>query len=93
MSATFTDKDVIVANTDSKATLRAAAAAFVEQRAHAHYFPSYEMVTHSDPRLAWRPDRLHVGLNMIAHVVSTFVDTYYREGAINFSAEALRAPG
>lgn len=81
LSATFTDKDIVVANMDSKSTLRSAAAAFVARHDHAHYFPSFEMVTYSDPSLAWRPDRIHVTGRMIDHVVSTFVNTYYEEGA------------
>lgn len=81
LSSTFTDKDVIVANMDSKATLRAAAAAFVAQTPHAHYFPSYEMVTYSNPKRAWRPDRLHVKGAMVSHIVSKFVDAYYEAGA------------
>lgn len=81
LSATFTDKDIIVANMDSKATLRAAAAAFVEQNDHAHYFPSYEIVLYSNTKRAWRPDRMHVRGAMISHILSTFVGAYYEEGA------------
>lgn len=81
LSSTFTDKDVVVANMDSKSTLRAAAAAFVSRNERAHYFPSYEMVVYSDPRMAWRPDRIHVNGSMVAHVVSAFVDSFFEEGA------------
>jgi hypothetical protein len=83
LSATFTDKDIIVANMDSKSTLRAAATAFVAENDHAHYFPSYEMVTYSDVRLAWRPDRVHVKPRMVSHIVSAFTNAYYEEGALS----------
>lgn len=82
LSATFTDKDIVVANMDSKSTLRVAAAAFVAETDHAHYFPSYEMVTYSDVGLAWRPDRIHVNPRMVSHIVSTFTNAYYEEGAL-----------
>lgn len=83
LSATFTDKDIIVANMDSKSTLRAAAIAFVAENDHAHYFPSYEMVTYSHVRLAWRPDRIHVKPRMVSHIVSAFTNAYYEEGALS----------
>jgi hypothetical protein len=81
LSATFTDKDIVVANMDSKSTLRTAAGAFVAQNDHAHYFPSYEMVLYSNPKRAWRPDRMHVRGAMIQHILSTFLGAYYEEGA------------
>ncbi len=85
LSATFTDKDIVVANMDSKSTLRAAAAAFVAQNDHAHYFPSYEMVLYSNTKRVWRPDRMHVRGAMIDHVLSTFLGAYYEEGAFDGS--------
>lgn len=81
LSATFTDKDIVVANMDSKATLRAAAAAFVAEVPHADYFPSYEMVLYSDVKRAWRPDRMHVRGAMVEHILATFIGAYYEEGA------------
>ena len=81
LSATFTDRDIVVANMASKATLRAAAEAFVARTDHAHYFPSYEMVLYSDTERAWRPDRMHVRGAMISHILSAFIRAYYEEGA------------
>jgi hypothetical protein len=80
LQTTFTAKDVIVANMDSKATLRAAAAEFVSRHDNAHYFPSYEIVMYSGVKAAWKPDRLHVTKGMVAHVVSQFVEAYYDPG-------------
>ncbi len=82
LSSTFTEKDIIVANGDSKSTLRAAAAEFSAQHDDVHYFPSYEMVINSAPQLAWRPDRLHVRQPMVKHVVDTFIRNYYEPGAL-----------
>ncbi len=82
MGATFTDKDVIVANAESKAVLRAAAGAFAERRPRVRYFPSYEMVTLSALGLAWMPDRLHVKKGMVDWVIDTFMQAYYEPAAI-----------
>lgn len=82
LAKTFTADDLIVANMNSKSTLRAAAAEFCARTPNADYFPSYEMVTYSDPRLAWRPDRTHVEPPMVKHIVKTFADAYYEAGAL-----------
>ena len=82
LSKTFTAEDLIVANMTSKSTLRAAAADFCRRMPNASYFPSYEMVTYSDPRLAWRPDRTHVEPVMVRHIVNTFTRAYYKEGEL-----------
>jgi len=81
LQVTFSGKDIVVANMDSKATLRAAAAEFVRKHDNAHYFPSYEMVVYSHTKLAWRPDRLHVNKGMVGRIVSQFIDAYYQPGA------------
>lgn len=88
MSATFTDKDILIANADSKSTLRAAAAIFAERHERVHYFPSYEMTAYSAPDLAWRPDRLHVGREMVRRIVAAFMDTYYDRDAPGAAAVA-----
>lgn len=82
LAKTFTHDDLIVANMTSKSTLRAAAAQFCRSEANVHYFPSYEMVVYSDPKLAWRPDRVHVESDMVKHIVQTFVSNYYEGGEI-----------
>ena len=78
MSSTFTSQDIVVANAESKAVLRAAAGAFTARRADTHYFPSYEMVTYSAPELAWRPDRVHVNGKLTRHIVKSFMRSYYQ---------------
>lgn len=77
LQTTFTSKDVIVANMDSKSTLRAAATAFCERHTNTHYFPSYEIVTHSGQTAAWRPDRSHVHPDLVTGIVGQFMDAYY----------------
>ena len=82
LGKTFTSEDLIIANMTSKSTLRAAAADFCRRHPDTNYFPSYEMVTYSDPRLAWRPDRIHVEPMMVRHIVNTFTRAYYEEGEV-----------
>ncbi len=82
MYTTFTDQDIVVANMDSKATLRTAAAAFVGRHANVHYFPSYEQVLYSSVKAAWRPDRLHVNKGMVDQIVAQFVTAYYEPGTM-----------
>jgi len=77
LGSTFTQSDIVVANTNSKATLRAAAGVFSSRHPDVTYYPSYEMVVHSHPEVAWRPDRLHVNGDMVRHVVSTFQEAFF----------------
>lgn len=78
LQMTFTDQDIIEANAESKAVLRAAAGAFVRRHANAHYFPSYEMVAYSHPKRAWKADRVHVRAGLVAEIVARFMALYYR---------------
>jgi len=74
---TFTDQDIVVANAESKAVLRAAAGAFSRRHGNVSYFPSYEMVTHSHPDFALRPDRAHVERAMVDRIMSSFIEAYF----------------
>ncbi|WP_396269672.1 GSCFA domain-containing protein [Ideonella sp.] len=82
LASTFRDQDVLVANTYSKAVLRACVDGFVQQRPHARYFPSYEFVTLSHPELVWRADDFR-------HVDTQFVD-YLMASVLN-GVEGLEA--
>lgn len=77
LQKTWTSKDIIIANADSKSTLRAAAFDFCDEFDDVHYFPSYEIVSYSNAELSWRPDRVHVNKGAVNHIVKTFVDEYY----------------
>lgn len=79
MGQTFTGMDVISANTYSKATLRAACQQLYDTYDFVDYFPSYEMVTHSPPEIAWQEDRVHVLPAMVESVTRTFVARYVEE--------------
>jgi len=74
LNPTFTESDVVVANTEAKAILRAVAGEAARRFSHVTYFPSYEIVMYSEPRTAWQEDQLHVQLPMSRHVGATFLD-------------------
>jgi hypothetical protein len=77
LASTFTGGDVVVANASSKARLRVAAQEFADAHPDVDYFPSYEIVTHSDPSLAFKVDKRHVRGEMVMHVVATFMRHYF----------------
>jgi Tfp pilus assembly protein PilF len=60
LGMTFTDSDALVANCYSKSVQRAAAEYIHRHHSNVDYFPSYESVTLSERRVAWREDEAHV---------------------------------
>ena len=79
LSVTFSGRDIAIANTRSKAVLRAVCEEVVGLRERVDYFPSYEIVTLSNPALVWKSDRLHVSTGFIGKIVSYMLD-HYLEG-------------
>jgi hypothetical protein len=73
---TFSGQDVLVANSYSKAVLRAAAEVVVRAHDHVDYFPSYETVMLSDPVVAWMEDRIHVQYEMVRHNAMNMLAAY-----------------
>jgi hypothetical protein len=76
LSHTFSGKDVVLANTYSKAVLCAVAQDIADAGASIDYFPSYEMVTNADPATAWYPDHRHVRREFVEKVVDLFWRKY-----------------
>jgi hypothetical protein len=74
--ATFTGQDVVMANTRSKALLRAAASEWSDCHRNVHYFPSYEMVVNSNRDLTWEQDGRHVRNEVVAHIMHYFMNAY-----------------
>jgi len=69
---TFSGQDVVVANSQSKAILRAVAGTFTAEHDDAFYFPSYEAVQYSDPEFAYRWDKRHVKKDMVSKIIDLF---------------------
>jgi len=77
LASTFRDMDVLLANTYSKSVQRAAAEAFVADKADVDYFPSYETVTLSNPTVCWaRNDYRHVSPDIVARIMSNVLVSY-----------------
>jgi len=73
---TFSDQDIIVANSYSKSVLRAVAEEVHRSEEDVDYFPSYEMVTYSPRHLAWRHDQRHVEPAQVWKITGKFRDLY-----------------
>ena len=80
LSETFTGGDVLVANAYSKSTLRAVAEDFCRAHDGVDYFPTYELVTLSDRRVAYEEDLHHVLDPVVDLNVRAFVDHYVQGG-------------
>ena len=74
--ATFTGQDVVVANTYSKATLRAVAQDWATSHENVEYFPSYEVVMNSERDIAWFNDLRHVRSEIVEHIIDTFTAVF-----------------
>jgi len=74
--STFRELDVMVANTYSKAVLRAAAEVFCTRHDNVDYFPSYESVTYTSPRIAIDPDLIHVTPKAVRAIVERMIEAY-----------------
>jgi hypothetical protein len=74
--ATYTDEDVVIANTYSKSVLRAVATDFAEAHANVDYFPSYEIVMNSKFETSWTEDKRHPHGRLAGHIMRTFVQNY-----------------
>ena len=79
LTATFTERDVVVANCMSKSTLRACAETW--QSLHPgqiDYFPSYEMAIMSDRAVVLMEDSVHIQKTFVdeimAHFAANFID-------------------
>lgn len=73
---TFTDQDIILANSYSKSVLRGVADAMTRKYDYVDYFPSYEMVLYSPRDLAWRHDQRHVQKEIVWSITRRFRDSY-----------------
>lgn len=73
LTATASGRHVLVATTQSKSVLRAAAAELVARHPEVDYFPSYELITTSASRGRWFDDNLRtVTREGVDHVMAHF---------------------
>ena len=76
LDRTFTDHDIILANNYSKSVLRAAAQEIFYSHDNGDYFPSYEMVTHTERAFAWQSDKRHVSPEMVEFIIMRLLKNY-----------------
>jgi len=74
---TFTDDDVVVANSYSKSVLRAVAGALSSEYSHVSYWPSYELAMAAD---VFKEDGRHVQREAVDHIVDTFLQAHASSG-------------
>jgi hypothetical protein len=82
LMATFSEEDVVLANTYSKSLLRTVAQQWAARHDNVHYFPSYEIVKNSDRTLTWEEDLRHVRGKVANHIMDLFLDTYLSKPAL-----------
>jgi len=73
---TFSTMHIVVANTWAKSLLRAVAQEWAAAHANVDYFPSYEIVQHSDRASVWERDLRHVRGSGAQHVIDLFLRNY-----------------
>jgi tetratricopeptide (TPR) repeat protein len=91
MNTTFSGGEVLTANTYSKAVQRAAVEAFVRRHDNVDYFPSFESVTLSDRRRAWRDDQAHASDEIVRLNVLRMIEAYAEDGEAAGAEQASRA--
>ena len=78
---TFSDQDIVIANTYSKSLLRTVAQEAAAAHESVEYFPSYEFVSFSPRDVAWMDDQRHVKSSMVRWITSRFVNAYLPQQA------------
>lgn len=76
LQRTFSGQDVVVANTMSKSTLRAALGQLAATRQNVRYFPSYELVLSAGAE-AWEADGRHVRRPLVETITAGFVASHF----------------
>lgn len=74
--ASFSGTDALSANMYSKAVQRAAAGAVALRFDNVDYFPSYEIVTLTDRKIAFTVDNIHVNRAVVSKIMREVVKAY-----------------
>jgi hypothetical protein len=77
LERTFSGQDVVVANMQSKATLRAVAGAVEKARDNVIYFPSYEIVTGIGVDAYEPSDLVHIRPKVVESIVGAFIRSHF----------------
>lgn len=85
IAQTFRDMDVVVANMESKSTLRVVAAAIARKWPNVVYWPSYEIVMWNEN--SWQVDLRHVHPERVASIMDAFVECHIQGADQNDCAD------
>lgn len=72
LARTMTRKDVLIANSYSKSTLRSVIGLLSDNHDFVHYVPSYERVMLTKQKDVWNDDLRHVSDSFVGQIVATF---------------------
>lgn len=89
LEATHTGGDVVVANMESKAVLRAVAGRICREFGNVHYFPSYEYSIYGN---VFEEDGRHVKKQEVANILDFFFNVYGDGSARTPQPRAAAAP-
>ena len=76
LKATYTEHDVLIANSYSKSVLRAAAGTLAAAYPEVDYFPSYEAATLTARSTAFLEDNRHVATELVDALMDAVIRTY-----------------
>lgn len=76
LAMTFTDKDHIVANTESKSILRSVAGQIERDYDNVYYFHSYELAMNHDKYEVFNPDARHVQPEFVEKIMKNFEEHF-----------------
>lgn len=74
LNATFSGRDVAVANMLSKSMLRSCAESWIGKHPDIQYFPSYEMACMSDREVVFEADGMHIDESFVGEIMSHFMN-------------------
>lgn len=77
LGSTFTEEHILVANQRSKSTLHCVAQHLWRKYDFVDYFPSYEIVSLSERKLAFEEDNIHVKGEVVSKVMDCFFKSYF----------------
>jgi hypothetical protein len=73
LERTFSGQDIVVANTESKAILRAATGQIARDFKDVVYFPSFEIAMGSGPHAFYETDGRHLNLWVVERIITAFL--------------------
>lgn len=76
LQVTYFDNDIVLSNFEAKSILRTVCSEIVSEYEFVDYFPSFEMVHHSERSYAWRADGRHVQMPMVEKIMETALMAY-----------------